>query len=226
MSHEQQHNEHPDRLGRLRGSVLRQTGLLAVVFAAALWGLGGTLAGKLFEQGADPLEVVAVRTWITLAGLATLLFARKSPSARRERGPVPWRLVAGFGLSVSVANAGLFLAIQRLPVAVALVLQNLAPAFVVLSALVFTRRVPSARVLAGLVAALAGVACVVELPTTPLDKIDLPGLGFGLLTAAGIAAFSHFGSHATRACGALTANTWAFVVASAAWLLFQGYRGC
>ncbi|AQW56367.1 hypothetical protein SHXM_09830 [Streptomyces hygroscopicus] len=227
MSHMKEHNEHPGRLGQLRGSPLRQTGMLAVVLAAALWGLGGTFAGKLFAQGADPLEAVAVRTWITLAGLAALLLARRSPptSAQRERIPVPWRLVVGFGLSISVANAGLFLAIQRLPVAVALVLQNLAPALVVLSVLVSTRRAPSARVIAGLVAALAGVACVVELPTTSLGKIDLPGLGFGLLTAAGIAAFSYFGSHATRACGALTANTWAFVVASGAWLLFQSYRG-
>jgi drug/metabolite transporter (DMT)-like permease len=192
--------------------------LVAVVGAAALWGLGGTLASALFSRGADPLEVVALRTWIALAGLG-LLTAWRRPA--RPAAPVPWRLVIGFGLSVSVANAGLFLAIQRLPVAVALVLQNLAPAFVMAWTLVRTRKAPSLRVLAGLGAALAGVAFVVELPTAPLGSIDLPGVAFGLLTAAGVACFSVFGGQAARAWGALAANTWAFTVAGVAWLLFQ-----
>jgi drug/metabolite transporter, DME family len=39
-----------------------------------------------------------------------------------------WRSVVAFGLTAGVANAALFLTIARLPVAVALVLQNIAPA--------------------------------------------------------------------------------------------------
>ncbi|WP_371496283.1 DMT family transporter [Kitasatospora sp. NBC_00374] len=218
---------------QLAAAVARHGGLAAVIAAATLWGLGGTLASKLFGQGADPLEVVAFRTWIALAGLAVLsaLARRRAAGAdqrtgpARPKAPVPWLWVIGFGVSVSVANAGLFLAIQRLPVAVALVLQNLAPAFVMAWTLAATRRAPSLRMLAGLAAALVGVALVVELPTTPLDGLDLPGIGFGLLTAAGVACFSAFGGHAARVCGALTANTWAFGVAGALWLAFQAAHG-
>jgi drug/metabolite transporter (DMT)-like permease len=186
--------------------------LIAVVVATALWGFGGVLAGRLFGQGIDPLEVVALRTWIALAGLAAL-FAVRRP--KRPAGPFPWRAVGAFGLSVAVANAGLFLAIARLPVAVALVLQNLAPAFVIGWQLL------RLRVLVCLAASLLGVALIVELPTAPLDSIDLLGVGFGLLTAVGVAAFSVFGARAVRACGSLTANTCAFLVSSIVWLLYQ-----
>jgi drug/metabolite transporter (DMT)-like permease len=211
----------------LRVVMSKQAGLIAVIVAAALWGLGGTLAGELFGRGADPLEVVAVRTWVALFGLGALAltsrFRRSTPSA--PAGPVPWRLVIGFGLAVATSNAGLFLAIERLPVAVALVLQNLAPAFVIIWALAQTRQAPSARVVAGLIVALVSVAFVVELPTAPLGNIDLQGVALGLLSGVGIAVFSVLGGQAARACGSLTANTWAFVVAAVLWLVFQAFRG-
>jgi drug/metabolite transporter (DMT)-like permease len=190
--------------------------LIAVVVATALWGFGGVLAGRLFGQGVAPLEVVALRTWVALAGLAALLAWRRP---KRPAGPFPWRAVIGFGLSAAVANAGLFLAISRLPVAVALVLQNLAPAFVI------GWRLLRPRMLACLAASLLGVALVVELPTAPLGGIDLLGVGFGLLTAAGVAAFSVFGSKAGQACGALTANACAFLASSIVWMLYQIPRG-
>ncbi|MDF5753257.1 DMT family transporter [Spongiactinospora sp. TRM90649] len=210
----------------VRGPLARHGGLFAVVVAAGLWGLGGTVAGALFDAGADPLEVVAVRTWTSLAGLALLLAWR-----RRAARPAPppargaWVAIVGFGLSVAVANAGLFLAISRLPVAVALVLQNLAPAFVIAWSVLATRRPPAVRVVAGLVVALVCVAFVVELPTAPLHLIDLPGVAFGLITAAAVAAFSAFGGKAAAACGALTANTWAFAISGLLWAGYQVTQG-
>ncbi|WP_030173919.1 EamA family transporter [Spirillospora albida] len=206
-------------------------GLAAVVAAAALWGLGGTVAGRLFAGGADPLEVVAVRTWIAAAGLALLLPWRRR--AWRKAGPrvasgavrAGWRPTIGFGIAVAVANAGLFLAIARLPVAVALVLQNLAPALVVAWTAMAARRVPPARVVIGLAAALAGVGLVVELPTAPLSDLDLVGVLFALLTAAAVAAFSGLGGAAARGRGALAATTWAFAISGVLWLAVQLARG-
>jgi drug/metabolite transporter (DMT)-like permease len=206
------------------GVIARHAGLVAVVTAAALWGLGGTVAGALFAGGADPLEVVAVRTWISMAGLALILACRRlragaCPPSGRARAA--WRPILGFGLSVAVANAGLFLAIDRLPVAVALVLQNLAPAFVVAWSILATRRLPAVRIVLGIAVALVCVAFVVQLPTAPLDRIDLAGVGFGLLTAAAVAAYSASGGRAAAACGALTANTWAFAISGVLWLGYQ-----
>ncbi|ATL31034.1 Permease of the drug/metabolite transporter (DMT) superfamily [Streptomyces formicae] len=225
---------------RSRGSVThrlgpsswaRHAGPAAMVLAAALWGLGGTTAGQLFARGADPLEVVEVRTWVALAGFAALYAVRRrrrraerpkgsahaAPAAKR----VDRRAVLGFGIAVAVSNAALFLAIDKLPVAVALVLQNLAPAFVVGWVLLVTRTLPSPRVVLGLVVALLSVALVVELPTTPLGDIDAVGILLGLLAGAGVAAFSVLGARAAGSVGTLVANTGGFTVAAVAWLLFQ-----
>ncbi|MFF5265061.1 DMT family transporter [Actinomadura viridis] len=202
----------------------RYAGLAAVVTAAILWGLGGTVAGVLFEDGAAPLEVVALRTWISLAGLVLILaWHRLRTGARPRPGRLraAWFPIVGFGLSVTVANAALFLAISRLPVAVALVLQNLAPAFVIAWGVLATRRLPAVRTLLGLAVALVCVAFVVELPSASLRHIDLAGVGLGLLTAAAVAGFSAFGGRAVAACGALTANTWAFAISGLIWLGHQ-----
>ncbi|WP_169801252.1 EamA family transporter [Streptomyces kanamyceticus] len=211
----------------------RHSGTAAMVLAAALWGLGGTTAGQLFARGADPLEVVEVRTWVALAGFAALYAVRRrrerpelvARSRSRSARRVDRRAVLGFGIAVAVSNAALFLAIDKLPVAVALVLQNLAPAFVVGWVLLVTRTLPSPRVVIGLVVALLSVALVVELPTTPLGDIDAVGILLGLLAGAGVAAFSVLGARAAGSGGTLVANTGGFTVAAFAWLLFQLPQG-
>jgi drug/metabolite transporter (DMT)-like permease len=204
----------------------------AVVAAAGLWGLGGTVASRLFTDGADPIDVVAVRTWVSAVGLAGLLALRRlrRPPVPRQTLPralaaLPWGPLVGYGVAMSVANAGLFVAISRLPVAVALTLQNLAPVFVLAFGLVVTRRAPRPGVLVGLAVALLGVALVVELPTAPLSEIDLLGVCAGLVTASAVGVFSGFSGQATRAIGALAATTGAFLVASVVWLMVEVVRG-
>ncbi len=98
-----------------------------------------------------------------------------------------------FGLAVGTANAALFLAIARLPVAMAIVLQNMAPALVVLWSLLTHRRRPAATVPIALAAMIIGVAFVVDLPAAGTGQISLTGLAYGLLTAVAVASFSILG---------------------------------
>ncbi|MFC4029972.1 DMT family transporter [Streptomyces polygonati] len=209
---------HARRTGRSVPVASRRRGVAAAVVATALWGVGGTVAGVLFQHGAAPMEVVTVRTWVALAGLLLVTAVRRPP---RPAGVRPLLPVTGFGLAVAASNAALFLAIDQLPVAVALVLQNLAPAFVVGWLMVSARTVPRPAIVIGLLAALAGVALVVRLPTAGMSGGSALGVGLGLAAAAGVAAFSVLGGQAARATGALTANTGAFVVSGAVWLVWQ-----
>ncbi|WP_344821226.1 EamA family transporter [Actinocorallia longicatena] len=199
----------------------KRAGLGAVLLAVALWGVGGTVAGDLFEHGVAPLELVSVRMWTAAAGLLLIVLLRRE----RLRVGSEWPAVVGFGLGVAVASAALFLSISRLPVAVALVLQNLAPAFILGWTAIVTRRRPSRRVVLGIALALGGVAFVVELPTAPLDRIDLLGVVYGLLTAVAVGVYSLLGERAVKACGAMTANTWAFGVSAVLWIVYQVPHG-
>jgi len=197
-------------------------GLLAVAAAAALWALGATVASHLFSVGVDSLDLIQVRTWITGLGLGILALRLHG---RRPPRPPPRTHTILFGLAVGAANATFFLAIEHLPVAVAIVLQNLAPALVAAWVLLATRRAPNPRTAAALLGALLGVALVAGLPGTSVDDMALLGVGFGLLTAAGVAAFSILGERSSQAYGAIGSMARAFAVASLAWMAFQAPQG-
>ncbi|MFF9895998.1 DMT family transporter [Streptomyces longispororuber] len=154
----------------------RGLGLGLALVSAVAFGGSGVAAKPLIEAGLDPLHVV----WLRVAGAALVML----PVAWRHRALVRRRpaLLAGFGLlAVAGVQACYFAAISRIPVGVALLVEYLAPALV-LGWVRFVQRRPVTRAAAlGVVLAVGGLACVVEV---------WAGLGFdavGLLLALGAA---------------------------------------
>lgn len=157
--------------GRGRGA-----GLGLALLSAVAFGGSGVAAKPLIEAGLDPLHVV----WLRVAGAALVML----PLAVRHRALVRRRpgLLAGFGLlAVAGVQACYFAALSRIPVGVALLIEYLAPALV-LGWVRFVQKRPVTRAAAvGVVLAVGGLACVVEVWS---------GLGFdalGLLLALGAA---------------------------------------
>ncbi|MFD0313601.1 EamA family transporter [Streptomyces flavalbus] len=151
-------------------------GLGLALGSAVAFGGSGVAAKPLIEAGLDPLHVV----WLRVAGAALVML----PLAVRHRALLRRRpaLLAGFGLlAVAGVQACYFAAISRIPVGVALLVEYLAPALV-LGWVRFVQRRPVTRAAAlGVVLAVGGLACVVEV---------WAGLGFdalGLLLALGAA---------------------------------------
>ncbi|MFI9612519.1 EamA family transporter [Streptomyces sp. NPDC052023] len=154
----------------------RGAGLALALGSAVAFGGSGVAAKPLIEAGLDPLHVV----WLRVAGAALVML----PLAVRHRALLRRRpaLLAGFGLlAVAGVQACYFAAISRIPVGVALLVEYLAPALV-LGWVRFVQRRPVTRAAAlGVVLAVGGLACVVEV---------WAGLGFdalGLLLALGAA---------------------------------------
>ncbi|XUZ28080.1 EamA family transporter [Streptomyces sp. RMIT01] len=154
----------------------RSAGLGLALLSAFAFGGSGVAAKPLIEAGLDPLHVV----WLRVAGAAVIML----PVAWRHRNLVRERpaLLAGFGLfAVAGVQAFYFAAISRIPVGVALLVEYLAPALV-LGWVRFVQRRPVTRAAAvGVVLAVGGLACVVEV---------WAGLSFdllGLLLALGAA---------------------------------------
>ncbi|MFB6717355.1 DMT family transporter [Streptomyces sp. NPDC056358] len=154
----------------------RSAGLGLALASAFAFGGSGVAAKPLIEAGLDPLHVV----WLRVAGAALVML----PVAWRHRDLVRSRpvLLLGFGLlAVAGVQACYFAAISRVPVGVALLVEYLAPALV-LGWVRFVQRRPVTRGAAvGVVLAVAGLACVVEVWS---------GLSFdvvGLLLALGAA---------------------------------------
>ncbi|WP_121745790.1 EamA family transporter [Streptomyces sp. E2N166] len=159
-----------------RGRRGKGAGLGLALASAVAFGGSGVAAKPLIEAGLDPLHVV----WLRVAGAALVML----PLAVRHRGLLRRRpgLLAGFGLlAVAGVQACYFASISRIPVGVALLVEYLAPALV-LGWVRFVQRRPVTRAAAlGVVLAVGGLACVVEVWS---------GLGFdalGLLLALGAA---------------------------------------
>ncbi|MFG2030110.1 DMT family transporter [Streptomyces sp. NPDC048825] len=158
------------------GNRQRGVGLSLALVSAVAFGGSGVAAKPLIDAGLDPLHVV----WLRVAGAAVVML----PLAVRHRGLLRERpaLLAGFGLlAVAGVQACYFAAISRIPVGVALLVEYLAPALV-LGWVRFVQRRPVTRAAAlGVVLAVGGLACVVEVWS---------GLSFdllGLLLALGAA---------------------------------------
>ncbi|MFI0730991.1 EamA family transporter [Streptomyces sp. NPDC021225] len=135
----------------------RNAGLGLALTSALAFGGSGVAAKPLIEAGLEPLQA----TWLRVAGAALIML----PVAWNHRA-LPARrpaLLVGFGLlAVAGVQACYFGAISRIPVGVALLVEYLAPAMV-LGWVRFVQRRPVSRAAAvGVVLAVGGLACVVE----------------------------------------------------------------
>ncbi|MFF7700345.1 EamA family transporter [Streptomyces lydicus] len=144
----------PGRPGARRG---RGAGLAIALLSAVAFGGSGVAAKPLIAAGLEPLHV----TWLRVVGAALVML----PLAWRHRA-LPRRrpgLLAGFGLlAVAGVQACYFAALSRIPVGVALLIEYLAPALV-LGWVRFVQKRPVSRAAAvGVVLAVGGLACVVE----------------------------------------------------------------
>jgi drug/metabolite transporter (DMT)-like permease len=208
---------------RLRGPAL---GIAAIGAAAALWAIAAAVASDLFDEGVPPVELAEARSVIAALGFVVLAAIRHPPATRRDRARRvhPLHLIA-LGLSIALVNAAYYLAIDRLPVAIAIVLQYTAPAMVVAYTAVVSRRTPSKEIVIAVVAAVVGVVLVAEVPGGDLGTLDTLGIAFGLCSAVLFATYTLLSEPAGKMWGPIEAMRRAFIVASVAWVLFQIPRG-
>src|SRR5689334_25257370 len=161
----------------------RSAGLGLALASAFAFGGSGVAAKPLIEAGLDPLHVVWLR--VTGAALVMLPVAWRHRRLVRER-PV---LLAGFGLfAVAGVQAFYFASISRIPVGVALLIEYLAPALV-LGWVRFVQRRPVTRAAAlGVVLAVGGLACVVEV----WSGLSFDALGLALALGAACCQVGYF----------------------------------
>ena len=147
-------------------------GFAMVVAAGALWGANGTVMKVILESGPSTSETAELR----VGGAALLLVAVLAVS-RRDLLHVERRdllALALFGIAGLTFVQLLYLyAIDRLPIAIALLIQYTAPLMVALYARYGAHEEVRARVWAALALALAGLALVLQV----WHGITLDGIG-------------------------------------------------
>jgi drug/metabolite transporter (DMT)-like permease len=161
------------------------TGLAIAVASALAFSSSGPFVKPLLDGGWSLGTVLLVRMSVA----ALLLSPALVVAIRRQRGFLRRHglLILAFGLT-AVAGCQLFYfaAMQRMPVAVALLIQYIAPVRIVIAVWVRTRRAPSKAVLVGSVVAMAGLVLVVDISGA---RFDLLGTIFALCAAVCAAAY-------------------------------------
>lgn len=170
----------PRPLSPLRPIALDQhrtaLGFAAIAVAATLWAIAAIVARRIFDAGVSPNELAMVRTVIAALGLALI---SQGLAGNRRWGD--WRIWA-LGLSLALVTVTYYVAINRLAVAVAVVIQYTAPALVMCLNAVRRQKLPPLITVLAAIAALVGVMLVSGLGESHL-RLD----GLGLL-AAGLSA--------------------------------------
>jgi drug/metabolite transporter (DMT)-like permease len=164
---------------------MRTSGLVMGVASALAFSSSGPFVKPLLEAGWSLGAALLVRMGVAGLVLSPALFlaiARQRGFLRRH-----WRLIVAFGL-MPVLGCQLFFfsAMQRMPVAVALLIQYLAPVMLVVAVWVRTRRAPSALVLWGSLVAMVGLVLVVDISGASFDLI---GTLFALAAAVCVCAY-------------------------------------
>jgi drug/metabolite transporter (DMT)-like permease len=161
-------------------------GLLLALLSAAAFGTSGVFATGLLDAGWTAGSAVTVRMGVAALALTV-------PAVLQLRGR--WRLLRGnagavlaFGvLAVALPQLAYFLAVSRLSVGVALLLEYCGVLLVVLWVWARLGQRPSAVTGAGVVVALVGLVLVLDVVRGA--RIDPVGVGWGLLAALGLAAY-------------------------------------
>jgi len=194
-------------------------GLAAIGLAAGLWALAAVIARGLFDRGVEPLELAEARSVVALVGLALMPAARRTPIRRSIAA------VIVLGCSIALVNAVYYLAIERLDVAVALVLQYTAPALVVAWVAISVRSFPRPEVIAAVGVTFIGVVLLSGLLDSGLGDVNGVGIAFGLASAVFFATYTLVSEKAGEAYGVLGALVRGFLAATVMWIVFQIPRG-
>lgn len=161
------------------------SGLLIAVTSALAFSSSGPVMKPLLEAGWSLGAALLMRMGLAGLVLAPALVAAMVRERRflRRHGAI----IVAFGLTaVAGCQVFFFSAMQRMPVAIALLIQYLAPILLVALAWVRTRRTPSSLVLAGSVVAIVGLVLVVDISGARFDAL---GTLFALGAAVCVAAY-------------------------------------
>jgi len=170
----------------VQGSGARSAGIVAGLVAALAFATSGPVVKPLLAAGWSPGAAIVVRL-----ALGALLLAGPAAWALRGRWGAlrtDWPTVVGLGLlGVAGASTLYFFAVDRLPVAVALLVEYTGPLLLLAWGWARTGQVPARATLVGAALATGGLVLVLDV-TGSLD-LDPVGLLFAFGAAIGNAGY-------------------------------------
>lgn len=205
------------RSTRLSSSSL---GLIAILLTVLCWAVAANVAHDLFMAGINPLELAGTSAMIATLGFAIL----NSFWGGGQTRPMNLKQFT-LGLVLVFLVGADYIAIQQLPVAIAIVLLFTSPILVVLWTAFAARRIPSRFVLIALTLSILGVVLVSKLLESNLAQVNWFGIGIGLTTAVFFAAYVILSEQLAGTGESVDILLKTYAVASLFWLAYQFTQG-
>jgi drug/metabolite transporter (DMT)-like permease len=191
-------------------------GVAAVLAAATLFAINGTVSKMVLEAGMSSLRLVEIRCTMAAAVFFLIAVARSPASLRiapRELG-----FIVVYGITGIAMVQWLYLvAIARMPVSLALLIEFTAPLLIALWVRFARRGEVRARVWVALVLSFGGLAVVGQVwQGLTLDAIGMLAAG---AAAVSLAAYYLLGEHGVGRRDPFSLSAWGFAAAGAFWSL-------
>jgi drug/metabolite transporter (DMT)-like permease len=193
-------------------------GYLMVMTAATLWAVNGTVSKVILSTGLSSLRLAEVRSTGAFLLIAVALAVARPQALRLSRRELPYFLLFGAG-GLALVQWFYFLAIHRLQIGIALLIQYLAPVLVALWARYVLHEPVRRRIWIALVLALTGLALVVEIWSgLTLDAI---GVAASLGAACSYALYILLAEHRIAERDPISLVCFGFLFASILWAVIR-----
>ena len=190
-------------------------GYLMAASAGVLWGVNGAVSKTILTSGLSSERLAQVRSLGAAAGLLAILAVaapRRLPLTRRE---LPYVVVFGVG-GLALVQFFYFLAIERLAIGIALLVEYLAPLIVALWARFVQHARVRRRIWVALALALTGLGLIVD-AFGGGAALSTSGLAFALAGAFAYALYVLLAEHVVGGRDPVSLLAWGFLFASVFW---------
>ena len=200
---------------RLRRPVL---GYAMVLTATALWGINGSMAKAALSSGLTSLRLTEVRSTGAALLLVAALAATRPQGLRITRSELPFLLLFGV-IGLAFVQLFYFVAIHRLDIGIALLIQYLAPVLIALYARLVLKEGVRRRVWAALILSLGGLSLVVDIwRGVALDGV---GVAAALISAVTFALYILLAEKAVTRRDPVSLLALGFTFAALFWAIVQ-----
>jgi len=189
-----------------------------VAVAAVLFGVNGTIAKIVLSSGISSLRLSQVRSAGALVLLVLVVLLTRPRSLHVSRRELPLLILFGV-CGVALVQLFYFLAIRRLPVGIALLIEYLAPLLVALWARFVIHEPVRRRIWVALALALFGLSLVVDVWSGV--SLNGTGVGFALLGALSYVVYLLLADRAVAGRDPMSLLAYGFFFASVFWAIVQ-----
>jgi drug/metabolite transporter (DMT)-like permease len=193
-------------------------GYAMVMAAATLWAVNGAVSKVILSSGLSSLRLAEVRSAGAFVLLALALGIARPATLRLRARELPLLVLFGAG-GLALVQLFYFLAIHRLAIGIALLIEYLAPVLVALWARFVLHQPVRRRIWVALALAVAGLALVVEIWSGL--SLDAAGVAAALAGAATYALYLLLAEHGVGGRDPVSLVCFGFLFAALAWSIVQ-----